>query len=457
MKIRIDDRFIAIVANDKIEEAIIRSKFTWNDMSKVFSKGSFDSHKIKKVCFAKKKKGYLFLRSGFLQELLELIKANNFKVTEVKDIREKFPHQKKKYTDEYLAKYFPFDYNEHQVSALKRLLKINYGIVKANTGAGKGDVLIAFLKETNLPALIIVNKVVLCEQLAERAREAGIRNVGIWHGNIKRHGRVQFGTIQSIKSLPSLNTYKILIFDEVHHCSSKTFQEFLSNTSYPIRMGFSATPDKGDEYSFALIRQHLGRVISETNAKELIENKVIALPRITFIRTVCPPTKDWPSAYTHGIVNNHERNMKIVDLVERHNLSTLILIKDVKHKQGEFLKNDIEENTHKIVEYIHGSTKLDKMDVIKRFENKEIDVLISTNILNEGISIKSIRVLINASGGKSKVENLQKLGRGVRIDEGKEEVIIYDFYDEGNKFTERHSQKRESLYRHEGFTEIVHE
>jgi len=456
MNLRIDDRFIAIIAN-KEEERAIKSYFTWNDMKNAYAGGSFDIRKIKKVCFAQKKKEYLILRSGFLQELLELAKREGYKLKEVIDKRTKFPHQKKKYTDEYLAKYFPYNYNEHQVSALKRLLKINCGIVKANTGAGKGDVLIAFLKETKLPALIIVNKVALCDQLAERAQEKGMEQVGVWHGKIKRHGRVQFGTIQSIKSIPSLATYKICIFDEVHHCSSKTFQEFLAKTSYPIRMGFSATPDKGDEYSFALIRQHLGKIISETSAKELIENKVIALPKITFVKTECPPTLDWPTAYKDGIINNHERNMKITDLVERHNEPTLILIKDVKYKQGELLKKVIEENTHKEVEYIHGSTKLDRLKVIKDFESGIIDVLIATNILNEGISIRTIRVLINASGGKSKVENLQKLGRGTRIMDGKEEVKIYDFLDTGNKYTERHSILREKVYIKEGFTEIVHE
>lgn len=456
MKLHIDDKRIAILPESQIEKTEIKDAFTYQDMKNAFAGGKFDARKIKKVFLGDNKKGFIFTSSGFLQELLELAKNKKLKISEIRDKRTHFPFQAREYTDKLLSKYFPFDYNTHQVNALRKMLKASYGIIKVPTGGGKADIFISFIKETQLPTLVLVNKVGLCEQLAERAREAGLQ-VGVWHGKTKTTGKVQFATIQSVKSLPSLNAFSCLIIDEVHHASSKSFQDFLRSSSYPIRFGFSATPNKGDAYIFATIRQFMGKVIEEVPAETLIENKVIALPKITFVPVECPPTLDWQSAYEQGIINNHERNMKIVDLVERHNEPTLVLIKDVKHKQGELIKNTIEENTHKTVEYIHGSSKSDRMEVLRQFESGHIDVLVATNILNEGISIKRIRVLINASGGKSKVENLQKLGRGTRIMAEKSEVIIYDFDDKGNKFTERHSAQREAIYRKEGFTEIVHE
>lgn len=456
MKLHIDDKRIGILPENKLEKTEIKSAFTYQDMKNAFAGGKFDIKKIKKVFLGENKKGFIFLASGFLHELLELAKSSSFGISEIRDKRTRFSFQKKDYSREALSEYFPFSYNQHQVDALRKMLKTSYGIIKSATGSGKAEILIAFIKETQLPTLVLVNKVGLCDQLAERAVEAGLE-AGIWHGKSKTTGKVQFATIQSVKSLPSLTSFSCLILDEVHHASSKSFQEFLSSSSYPIRFGFSATPNKGDAYTFALIRQYMGKIIYEVETETMIENNVIALPKIVFIPVDCPPTLDWQSAYEQGIINNHERNMKIADLVERHDEPTLILIKDVKHKQGELIKNTIEENTHKKVEYIHGSSKGDRNQVIKDFEAGEIDVIVATNILNEGISIKSIRVLINASGGKSKVENLQKLGRGTRIMHDKAEVKIYDFYDRGNKFTERHSEQREYIYKKEGFIEIIHE
>lgn len=451
-----DDKRIGIFPENKQEILEIKAAFTYQDMKNAFAGGKFDARKIKKVFLGDNKKEFIFIASGFLQDLLEIAKKQKFKISEIRDKRTKLPYQTFSKKQEDLSKYFPFEYNEHQVSALKKMLKASYGIVKVPTGGGKADIFISFIKETKLPTLVLVNKVGLCDQLAERAAEAGL-DVGIWHGKTKTQADVQFATIQSVGSLPSLTKFSCLIIDEVHHASSKSFQDFLRSSSYPVRFGFSATPNKGDAYTFAIIRQYMGSIIEEVPAETLIDNNVIALPKITFVPVECVDTLDWQTAYEKNIINNQERNMKIVDLVERHDEPTLILIKDVKHKQGELIKNAIEENTHKTVEYIHGSSKKDRMEVIRKFETGDIDVLVATNILNEGISIKTIRVLINASGGKSKVENLQKLGRGTRVMDNKKEVRIYDFFDKGNRFTERHSLMREKVYQKEGFVEIVHE
>jgi superfamily II DNA or RNA helicase len=102
--------------------------------------------------------------------------------------------------------------------------------------------------------------------------------------------------------------------------------------------------------------------------------------------------------------------------------------------------------------FVHGSKDSDfRKDVIDRMESGDLQYVIASNIFNEGISINAIRVLIVASGGKSKIETVQRLGRALRKDEGKEEAIVYDFYDYGNKYTSRHSEERMRTYKKVGF------
>ena len=60
-------------------------------------------------------------------------------------------------------------------------------------------------------------------------------------------------TIGSVKKIPDLTKYKMLIIDECHRASASQFQEFLDKTSYPLRYGFSATPEGNDKYNFAKI------------------------------------------------------------------------------------------------------------------------------------------------------------------------------------------------------------
>jgi len=454
MKIKLTDQFLFFVYENKEEERL-KKLFTYEDKSLVFAGGKYDSSKIKRVSFIKSKNSLNWLSSGFLQEFLLACKSLKIKINEIDDERQKLPHQKVDFTDEHLAKHFPFDYNLHQIEALKKLLKVHRGIVKSLTGTGKTEIFFAFLLETQEPALIIVDKVLLCEQLAKRAKDAGVKHVGILHGkkNDTENKKVVFATIGSIKKLPSLTNFRILIIDEVHHASSKRFQEFMKSASYPVQIGFSATPDKDDPYIFAKIRQYLGSVIFETDADTMVENEVIARPKIYFVENEVRPMIDWHSSYVECIIKNPERNRLITDIVEQYKEKVLILIKDVKNKQGQILKDYIATNTTKNVEFIQGSTK-DRESVLEWFEKGDLDVLISTNILNEGVSLKEVRILINASGGKSKVENLQKLGRGTRIKDDKKEVIIYDFLDLGNKFTQRHAKDRMRIYKKEGFNDI---
>jgi superfamily II DNA or RNA helicase len=443
----IDDRFLFLDFENNQEIILLKEAFTYEDASSAFRGGSFDKRKIKKVSFLKKKGKYYFLFSGFLKDLLLKCKENNIKINEVKDKRTKFSHQERNFSYEEIKSYLPdFDYVEHQINALKCLLKKNNGIIKATTASGKTDTFIAFIKITQLPTLIIVNRITLASQIAARLEKAGVKDIGLFHSKSNKKGRITVSTIGSIKKIPNLDEFKVLILDETHRIQSNSYQEFLKNTSYPLRFGFSATPFSGDNYKWALIKQFIGDIIYEIKAKELIENNVIAKPEIELLHVQCPPTIDWYMANQKCIIENKQRNAKIIDLVKQHNTPTLILIRNIEH--GELLEDSIPGS-----QFVSGIDDNDiREDVIKRFEEGSLKVIISSNIFNEGISIDNIQLLIIASGGKSRIETTQKIGRSLRSMGGKKKkVFVYDFYDAGNKFTEKHSLMRKRTYIREGF------
>ena len=441
-----DDRFISLMFKDAYEETITKKYFSYKDTSKAFTGGSYNSMYIRDVCFLKKKGKYSFLYSGFLQDLLFFIKEKKIKVEELHDKRTKFEYQKKQYIDEELASFFPkFNYIEHQKKILRTMLKASIGIIKSPTSSGKSEIMIAFIKATRMPTLILVNRISLALQMKDRILKNGIKSVGVVYGNANETGDIVISTIGSVKKIHDLHKFKILMVDEVHRAQSNQFQDFLEKVPYSIRFGFSATPDSGDDYKWAKIRQFMGNVICEIEADELIENEVIALPKIHFVDIQCPPTMDWPSANWKCIVENYERNKKIKELVDLYKVPTLILIRNIEH--GQILNSMI--NGSVFVSGIDDALK--RKEIIEDFENGKLDVIISSNVFNEGISINAIRLLIIASGGKSKIETIQKLGRGLRITDNKKEVLVYDFLDLGNYFTERHSKTRRNIYRKCGF------
>ena len=71
----------------------------------------------------------------------------------------------------------------------------------------------------------------------------------------------------------------------------------------------------------------------------------------------------------------------------------------------------------------------------------------NSRIFNKGIDIPEARSGINAAGGASRIDALQKVGRGMRVVPGKTTFRYWDILDTGNYNLEDHARKRIEAYR----------
>ena len=438
-------------SGDEKELEKIRKLETYDDNSLCFSKGGYDQRKLKHISLMKEIKGRLVGFAGLAKEVLIFCKNNNIKINKLEDKREHFDFQKKEFTDEELKSYLPnFDYVEHQVNGLKALLKTNKGIIMAPTSSGKSSLMAAWIKLTNLPTLILTDRATLGAQLAEDFRSKGI-DCGFCSGDGYRSGRCVVSTIQSVKKIQDLPRFKMVLGDEIHKHSAKTFQDFYASFGCPLKYGFSASPSNGNLLDFAKIRQQFGSVILQIRSEELMDNGVMAKAKIKMVKTLCEETFDYPTANNTGIVHNERRNKQIRNIVELHRNEgyICILIKNIEH--GEILEKMIDGAV-----FLRGDNGLEeRVETIKKFNNGEIPVLIGSSILNEGISISNMKTLIMAGGGKAQTQTVQKIGRVLRITKDKKEGNFYDFIDEGNRFLYKHSKSRLAIYKKEGFKDIT--
>ena len=426
------------------------SKFeTFDDNSLCFSKGRYDITKLKHVPLMKNIKGRLVGFAGLAKEIILFCRNNNIKIENFEDKRTHFDFQIKDWTEEELKSFLPnFDYVEHQVRGLQSLLKTNKGIIMAPTSAGKSSLMAAWLKLTNLPTLILTDRATLGAQLAQDFRDKGI-DCGFCSGNGVRQGFFMVSTIQSVKKL-DVSRFQMVLVDECHRSSSKSFQDFLASFGCPLKYGFSASPSNGNLLDFARIRQQLGSIIIQIKSNELMDNGVMAKAKINLVKIDCPETFDYPSANDLGIVHNKARNEVIKNIVEKHREEGYICILTRILEHGEELEKTIPGAV-----YLKGEDPLNKrMEVINKFNNGEIPVLIGSSILNEGISISNMKTLIMASGGKAQTQTVQKIGRVLRITKEKKQGVFYDFIDMNNKYLFKHSKQRLALYKKEGYDDI---
>lgn len=453
-RLTITNNYSIIQSSNKNLLKNIAGTLTEKDTKSAFGGGSFDVSKVKEIKFFKLKNDSIGFRTGLLLEAVRVIKKMKEPV-KIDDQRKMLFYQKKEYSHDELRNYFNPDYKyvEHQIRALTALLKKNKGIIKATTSAGKSSIILALMKLSGLKCLVLVPKEDLGRQLAEDFRENGYE-IGFNSGktaNKKIDTEISYvSTIGCAHKLP--NDFDIVILDECHRGCSNVYQTYLASSKATAIYGFSATPEGNSNLDFMRVRQFLGDIIETIEAKELIDNGVIAYPNIKMISVNQIKTLDWPSANTMCIVENEERNGIIKDITNKYQEQTLILVRTIEH--GNKLKEMIPDSI-----FVSGkdSSKVRKQS-IEDFKNNKVRVMIASNIFNEGISINNIKVLIIASGGKSKIESVQKLGRVLRVDRktGKVDGYVFDFADTGNKFTVKHSNARIKIYKEVGFpVEII--
>ena len=453
MEIKINDLTVILKFANKTEEKLVKNFVTFKDDKKAFFGGKFHPEAVKDVCMGKDIKDYFVCFSGLAREIIIFAKQNNIQITNFEDNRTHFSFQKKDWTHDELRKFFDprFKYVEHQIRSLQAMIKTNSGICVLPTSAGKSKIMSAYIRLINVPTLILVNKVMLGIQLRDGFREDGI-DCGICSGKGVEEGICMVSTIQSVGKIGDLTRFKCILLDETQNASASTFQDFLKQFGCPLKFGFSATPCRnGDYLGYAKIRQFVGSPIVKVEAKELLENGVMAKPHIYLVKNECKEDEyfDYQTAYSEEIVNSEKRNSLVKNIVDKYGNGVLIVVNIVEH--GEILQKLIPNSV-----FISGETPIeDRENYIKDFDKGNLPVLIGSTIMQEGISITHMKAMILACGGKSNVAILQKIGRSLRFKEGEKETV--DYYDiiDTAKFLSKHSKMRVSLYKKAGFTDMT--
>ena len=137
--------------------------------------------------------------------------------------------------------------------------------------------------------------------------------------------------------------------------------------------------------------------------------------------------------------------------------NTLILFNYVE-RHGEPLYKLINSYTERPVHFVHGGVDVEDREEIRRLTEVSNDAIIiaSYGTFSTGINIKNLHNVIFASPSKSRVRNLQSIGRVLRKGDNKSQATLYDIADDistdrGNNYTLNHLLERVKVYNEEKF------
>ena len=273
-------------------------------------------------------------------------------------------------------------------------------------------------------------------------------------------------TWQSIYKLRKdwFKKFDVVIGDEAHLFKAKSLTSILEkmeDTEY--RFGFTGTLD-GTQTHKLVLEGLFGPAQKVISTKELMDSgtladfkiKILALKYHDEIRKIV--SKMDYQAEMDFLVSHEGRNKFIKNLALSLQGNTLLLFQYVD-KHGRILEEMIKEEAgDRKVFFIHGGVKGEERDDIRGIVEKENNAIIvaSYGTFSTGVNIKNLHSIIFASPSKSKIRNLQSIGRGLRKSDTKDSATLYDIADDlswksTSNFTLKHLMERVKIYDEEKF------
>jgi superfamily II DNA or RNA helicase len=291
----------------------------------------------------------------------------------------------------------------------------------------------------------------------------------IYQGKDKNTDKaLTISTWQSLYKMPKeyFEQFDYVIGDEAHLFKAQSLTTILTsciNAKY--RIGLTGTLD-GTKTHKLVLEGLFGPVKQVTTTKQLIDKKQLAEFEIKclVLKHDEDIAKELREKTYHEeidyLISNEKRNKFIKNLAVSLQNNTLVLYQMVdKHWQ---ILYDLIRETKNIGErkvfFVHGGTDTTDREEIRKIMEIENDAIVvaSFGTFSTGINIRNLHNIIFASPSKSRVRNLQSIGRGLRQAEGKDIATLYDIADDLRvgkhmNFTLKHFVERTRIYNEERF------
>lgn len=350
-----------------------------------------------------------------------------------------------------------------QREAVERMLAAKRGVLQAPTGVGKTHVAVAIALSAGGEWLIFVPDVSLLRQTADRweqitGAKAGMFGNGLWEeGEWAQNTRLSVATYQTMHKAPLakeiLERAIGFVADEFHTASANTFSSVLSrcvNATY--RFGVSATPNaRGDQKSL-IGAAMAGPVVHRVKFEELAQAGVLSRPKIQ-MRTCVQEgeaSAQWHATEAKWVVNSDLRNDLLVDVARHSAKPALMFVNSVAH--GLAMARKLRAAGIE-ADFVWGKAEATMRETaVKRLVRGDTEVLVCSKIFQQGVDIPSLAAVIVGGAGAAQISAIQRVGRGMRTDEGQKMTFeVWDIMDRGVSTLERHARARIKAYKSEGY------
>ena len=458
-------RKLIVKCDDRILFENLREHFSVEDKNAAFIQRRFSSRRIKLPS-----RKYVITPTGLcdLGLFWEIKKyLINNQITDKVELTENLKRAMTIGSSNPIFKEFSLKLRDYQEEVIEKAIKTGWGTCVLGTGAGKTLTTAALIENyyKNSPnsntfkCIMVVPDLGLVQQTYDEFISCGTTfKVTKWTGSNKPDltANVIICNIQILQSQIDNNEWvkyvDLLIIDECHKIkSSNKISKIISSIKTGNRYGFTGTLPQ-DQLEKWFIIGKLGPVLYEKNSYELrlesyLTNVEVKILNLHYNNVVIPQVSDSEYRNELNFLYLHDkRNQFIGKLSNRLTNNTLILVNHIIH--GENLLQTINSVCKdKQVFFIRGDVEVEEREKIKTLmeRNNNVICIAISAIFSTGVNIKNLHNILFVSGGKSFIRTVQSIGRGLRLHESKDKLLIIDVSD-NLRYGKQHSEKRKQIY-----------
>lgn len=321
---------------------------------------------------------------------------------------------------------------------------VKHTLLVLPTGCGKTIVFAKVTEECVKQGdrvLILAHRGELLEQAADKigkatglgcaTEKADQTCIGSWF-------RITVGSVQTLMREKRLNQFEedyfdTIIIDEAHHCISDSYQKVLEHFPQAKVLGVTATPDRGDMRNLG---QYFDSLAYEYTLPKAIKSgylspiKALTLPLKVDLTGVGMQAGDFKSGDIATALDPYL--YQIADEMLKYCLDrkTVVFLPLVKTSQK--FRDILNARGFRAAE-VNGDSS-DRAQILKDFEDDKYNVLCNSMLLTEGWDCPSVDCIVVLRPTKVRSLYSQMVGRGTRLYNGKDHLLLLDFL----WHTERH-------------------
>lgn len=247
---------------------------------------------------------------------------------------------------------------------------------------------------------------------------------------IGKWDRIIVGSVQTLcrdsrLALFNKSYFDTIIIDEAHHALSSSYQAILNYFDTADILGVTATPDRSDMQNLGKVFDSLAYEYTLRDAISsgyLVKIQVQTLPLHIDFTNVKITAGDFQAGDIGRVLDPYLE--QIADTLLDYKDRKIVVFLPLIETSQKFCKMLIERGFN--AAEVNGNSK-DRNEITEDFANGKYNVLCNSMLLTEGWDCPSVDCVIVLRPTKSRALYTQMIGRGTRLCEGKDHLLVLDF------------------------------